>query len=175
MAGSTGFRHQNRGRIAMRQKRQKGRPGNTSPATSRLIYPKPQLGNFTKADGLKDQNLQNGQHRARFDWGSGAVCFGVSPVASALDLLQERDSPKNRFQTNTTFPEPTSKPDISTLLGLGHFYFALTIAAFRAEIATAPLPCRAPSNKHFLGFRQGTRRPHEALSAAKTNPSSQAV
>jgi hypothetical protein len=51
---------------------------------------------------------------------------GASPVASALDPRKERDLPTDPFETNT-YPFPvSSKPDISTLLGIGHFYFALT-------------------------------------------------
>jgi hypothetical protein len=110
----------------MAELRAKGKPGKSSPASSRLIYPKPPLGDFTKAVGLKNKNPQNGPHQARFDWGLGAVCFGASPVASALDLPQERDFPKNRIHTNTHSLPARPKPDISTWQRIGHFYLALT-------------------------------------------------
>jgi hypothetical protein len=52
--------------------------------------------------------------------------FGASPVASALDLRPERDSPADRFHLNTLPPHILPKPDISTWQKLGHFYLALT-------------------------------------------------
>ena len=55
-------------------------------------------------------------HWARFDWGFDAVCFGASPVASALDLPQERDFPKNRIHTTTHPPVEPVEQDISTCL-----------------------------------------------------------
>ena len=108
------------------EQKAKGKPGKSGPATSRFIYPKPPLRDFTKAVGPKNQNPQNGQHRARFDWGLGAVCFGASPVASALDLPQERDFPENRIQTTMPSPADPSKQEISTWQRIGHFYLALT-------------------------------------------------
>jgi hypothetical protein len=60
------------------------------------------------------------------DQGFAADYFGASPVASALNLPQERDFPENCNQTNMHSPPARSKPDISTLQGIGHFYFALT-------------------------------------------------
>jgi hypothetical protein len=63
------------------------------------------------------------------DRGFAADYFGASPVASALNLPQERDSLENRNHTNTHPPPARSKPDISTLQGIGHFYFALTVAS----------------------------------------------
>jgi hypothetical protein len=113
----------------MAQPKPKGKPSKNGPATSRLIYPKPPLRDFTTAVGSENQNPQNGHHKARFDWGLGAVCCGASPVASALDLPQERDPPENRIQTTTPSPAVPSKPDISTWQRIGHFYLALTIAA----------------------------------------------
>ena len=50
------------------------------------------------------------------DRGFAADYFGASPVASALNLPQERDSPENRNQTNMHPPPARVKT--------GHFYFA---------------------------------------------------
>jgi hypothetical protein len=110
----------------MTHPRQIGKPGKSGPATSPLLYPKPLLGSFTTAITPENQNPQNGQYRARLDWGFGAVCCGASPVASALDLPQKRDLPENRSQTNMLPLSAPRKPDISTLQRIGHFYFALT-------------------------------------------------
>jgi hypothetical protein len=110
-------------RAEQKAKRKAGqrRPGHFAFSLSKASAPR-----LHHRSGLKNQNPQNGPHRARFDWGLGADCFGASPVASALDLPQERDSPKNRIQTNMRFLQASSKPDISTLQRIGHFYFALT-------------------------------------------------
>jgi hypothetical protein len=96
--------------------------------SSRLIYPK------TAARGLhqsrsvhKNQNPQNGQHRARFDWGLGAICFGASPVAAVFGSAPGSATPlEHRSHSNPNPPAALLKQDISTLLGIGHFYFALT-------------------------------------------------
>ena len=93
---------------------QKRKPGKTRPAASRLIYARPPLRDFTKADRSQKQNPRNGllSCQGPVDRGFAAVCFGASPVASALHLPRERDSPKNRIHTNTTPPTPLLKQDI---------------------------------------------------------------
>jgi hypothetical protein len=56
--------------------------------SSRLIYPKTAARKLHPSRLLhKNQNPQNGQHRARFDWGLGAICFGASPVAGEQEAL----------------------------------------------------------------------------------------
>lgn len=111
-----------------REERQLERRAEPARRTSRLIYPK------TAARGLhqsspagQNQNPQNGHLLARFDWGFGAACFGASPVAAVFGSAPgSATSPKHRIQFNPAPPGPLSKQDISTLLGIGHFYFALT-------------------------------------------------
>lgn len=112
----------------MAEQKAKGKPGKTGPATSRFIYPKPPLRDFTTAVGVRKPKPPERAHQARFDWGLGAVCCGASPVASALDLPQERDFPKNRIHPTTHPPVGPSKQDISTWQRIGHFYLALTFA-----------------------------------------------
>ena len=53
------------------------------------------------------------------------ISNGASPVASALGI-RSGATPRGRHQPNMTSPGCPSKQDISTLLGIGHFYFALT-------------------------------------------------
>jgi hypothetical protein len=43
-----------------------------------------------------------------------------------LLFLDGRDPAKKHLHFNPELPSPASKPDISTLQRLGHFYFALT-------------------------------------------------
>ena len=50
---------------------------------------------------------------------------GASSVASALGI-RSGATPRGPFHTNIHSFRHHSKPDISTLLALGHFYFALT-------------------------------------------------
>jgi hypothetical protein len=102
------------------------KPGKSGPATSRLIYPKPPLRGFTTAVCARKPKPPERTLKARFDWGLGAVCCGASPVASALDLPQERDFPKNRIHTTTHPPVEPVEQDISTWQGIGPFYLALT-------------------------------------------------
>lgn len=112
-----------------RQKTQ-GRPGKISPAASRCIYSRPPLRDSTQVirDSKSKAKPSEGTPQGPVDRGFAADYFGASPVASALNLPRERDSPENRNHTNMHSPPTASKPDISTLQGIGHFYFALTNA-----------------------------------------------
>ena len=120
-----------------REERQLERRAEPARRTSRLIYPK------TAARGLhqsspagQNQNPQNGHLLARFDWGVGAACFGASPVAAVFGSAPgSATSPKHRIQFNPAPPGPLSKQDISTLLGIGHFYFALTAGEGEGRMA----------------------------------------
>jgi hypothetical protein len=53
------------------------------------------------------------------------ISNGASPVASALGIRLGA-TPRGLHQPNMASPARLSKQDISTLLGLGHFNFALT-------------------------------------------------
>jgi len=53
------------------------------------------------------------------------ISNGASPVASALGIRLGA-TPRGLHQPNMASPARLSKQDISTLLGIGHFYFALT-------------------------------------------------
>ena len=110
------------------RRKAKGRPGKTGPAASRFLYSRPPLRDSTKVmrDSKSKAKPSEGTPQGPVDRGFAADYFGASPVASALNLLRERDFPENRNQTITHSPPARSKPDISTLQGIGHFYFALT-------------------------------------------------
>jgi hypothetical protein len=102
--------------------------------SSRCIYPKTAARELHQSRSvLKNQNPQNGQHWARFDWGSGAVCFGASSVATVFGSAPgSATPPEHRIYCKPAPPAPPSKQDISTLPGIGHFYFALTMRIFEA-------------------------------------------
>ena len=120
------------------QPKTKGKPGNSSPASSHSPYPRPPLGDFTKIDAIQKQNPPTSVG------GPAAVYFGASPVASALDPRLGRDPSADRFHANMPSSSAGSKQDISTLQRIGHFYFALTGVRRNypgsAEHATEP-PC----------------------------------
>src|SRR5208337_4660465 len=75
----------------------------------------------------RNQNPQNGHLMARFDWGFGAICFGASPVAAVFGSAPGSATPPEHRIHFKPYPQADLlKQDISTLLGIGHFYFALT-------------------------------------------------
>ena len=117
-------------------------PARTARPSSRLLYPKTAAQKLHQSSPIpKNQNPQNGQHGARFDWGFGAVCFGVSPVAAVFGSAPgSATSPKHRIQHKPTHHAGHSKQDISTWLGIGHFYLALTMSRFRPCVAAGRRP-----------------------------------
>jgi len=102
-----------------------GRATTARPA-SRLLYSKPPLGSSTKVSWSPKAKPSEGTPQGPVDRGFAAVYFGANSVASALNLPQERDLPKNHSHSKPPLSNPTSKPDISTWQRIGHFYLALT-------------------------------------------------
>src|ERR1039457_2003604 len=99
---------------------------NAARPSSRFLYSKPPLGSFTKVSTPQKAKPSEGTPQGPVDRGLAAVYFGANSVASALNLPQERDLPKNHPHFKPNLSAPPSKQDISTLRGIGHFYFALT-------------------------------------------------
>jgi hypothetical protein len=133
-----------RQRPNQRQMERRAKPARRS---SRFMYPKTAARRLHQSRSVqKNQNPQNGHLMARFDWGFGAICFGASPVAAVFGSAPgSATSPEHRIHSNPTPPAAPSKQDISTLLGIGHFYFALTTAPKHApkhgnvsSVPTAP-------------------------------------
>jgi hypothetical protein len=85
---------------------------------SRCIYPKTAARKLHQSRSvLKNQNPQNGQHWARFDWGFGAICFGASPVAAVFGSAPgSATPPEHRIHCKPLLPGSHPKT--------GHFYFA---------------------------------------------------
>jgi hypothetical protein len=81
-----------------------------------LIYPKTAARrNHQSRCARKNQNPQNGQHWARFDWGFGAICFGAIPVAAVFGSAPgSATSQEHQIQHISTLTPGLSKPDIST-------------------------------------------------------------
>jgi hypothetical protein len=116
--------------------------------SSRFIYPKTAARRIHQSRSPhKNQNPQNGHLMARFDWGSGAVCFGAIPVAAVFGSAPgSATPPEHRIHSNPAPPAALLKQDISTLLGIGHFYFALTGWQAKNSLTHAALSDR-PNNR----------------------------
>jgi hypothetical protein len=101
--------------------------------SSRLLYATPLLRSSTrikpspKAKPSPDVCILNR--------GPAAVYSGANSIASALHVLNERDLAKNQSHFKPELPTRHPKADLSTLLEIGHFYFALTVDAFRREFS----------------------------------------
>ena len=113
-----------------RHERQMERRAKPARRSSRFMNPKTAARRLHQSRSAhKNQNPQNGHLMARFDWGFGAICFGASPVAAVFGSAPgSATPPEHRFQFNSSSQAALLKQDISTLLGIGHFYFALTKA-----------------------------------------------
>src|SRR5664279_6538495 len=91
--------------------RQMERRAKAARRSSRLRYPKTAAQRLHQSRSAhKNQNPQNGQLMARFDWGSGAICFGASPVAAVFgSALGSATSPEHRIYCKPAFQEALSK------------------------------------------------------------------
>jgi len=118
---------------ASRNERQKERRATAARRSFALYHPRPQLlGDFTKETvNIKNKTLWDELLAAR-GWMTDAF-FGASPVVASASGIRSGATPRGRLQPNTLLPARPSKQDISTLLGLGHFYFALTGGGFEAH------------------------------------------
>jgi hypothetical protein len=100
------------------QQKAKGAPGKTSLAVFAFDQPKASAQKLHQTiPPNENPSQQNQEGLDRF--------FGASSVASALGVCSGA-TPHKPNQSNILFQIVPPKPDISTLLGLGHFYFALT-------------------------------------------------
>src|ERR1700722_4703541 len=114
----------------------------TARPVSRLLYSKPLLGSLTKVSWPQKANPPEGTPQGPVNRGLAAVYFGANSVASALNLPQERDLPKNQSHSKPPLSNSTPKPDISTWQRIGHFHLALTGALQK--------PCRRQSIQNLL-------------------------
>jgi hypothetical protein len=91
-----------------------------------LTGPKPLLRSFHHPDGLQTKTLKRGLRVCAVPISNGAkpVAFGFGHPPGA--------TPDGRTNLNMPFSGPPTKQDISTLPGLGHFYFALTKSLYLA-------------------------------------------
>jgi len=88
-----------------------------------FIKPKASAPKLHHPDVAKSNSKTPDQRRSRVL--ELPISNGASPVASALGI-RSGATPRGPHQPNITSPGWPSKQDISTLPGIGHFYFALT-------------------------------------------------
>ena len=97
----------------------KGTPGINRPANLAFTGPRPPLGSSSTRMNQK-QNP-----RDLLEGFTLPIRHGANPVASALGI-RSGATPNGPIHPNIQPQHNPSQPDILTLPGLGHFYFALT-------------------------------------------------
>ena len=107
-----------------RNESQIGRRAKSARRTSAFTKPKASAPKLHHPDVATSKPKTPGQKRSRVL--ELPISNGASPVASALGIRLGA-TPRGLHQPNLASPARLSKQDISTLLGLGHFYFALTL------------------------------------------------
>jgi hypothetical protein len=108
------------------RKRHKERRAKAARRSFAFYSPRPPLlRDFTKEIICSNTKPSEGDFVA----GRGLIAdafFGASPVVASALGIRSGATPCGRVHTNTPPLNCPSKQDISTLLGIGHFYFALT-------------------------------------------------
>ena len=100
--------------------RQIGGRAKSARRTSAFTKPKASARKLHHPDVAKSKSKTPEQKRSRVL--ESPISNGASPVASALGIRLGA-TPRGPHQPNMLSPAPSSKQDISTLLGIGHFYF----------------------------------------------------
>jgi len=106
-------------------KAKNGAPGKNSPAIVAFINPRPQLQSITTLISIKQSPPENAKPPRSVEGFALPISNGASPIASALGIRLGA-TPREQIHPNTRHRNHPIKQDISTLLALGHFYFALT-------------------------------------------------
>ena len=134
-------------------------PGKIRPAVFAFLSPRPPLESSTTL--MRPVKVKN----PRAEGGSRVlevpISHGASPVASALGI-RSGATLRGPHQPNMASPGRLSKQDISTLLGIGHFYFALTVPATPLRPARALIKLGRP----FFTILDRQRLPAHSLPAA---------
>jgi hypothetical protein len=107
------------------RKTQKGAPGKNRPSVVAFINPRPQLKSITTPISIKQNPRKKQNPRGHSRVFALPISNGASPIASALGIRLGA-TPREHIHPNSQLRNHPIKQDISTLLGLGHFYFALT-------------------------------------------------
>ena len=99
------------------------------PARRSLAFNSPRpplLKGSTKESMTSKPKPSDGDFVAAIGGSVADAFFGASPVVASALGIRSGATPHGRHQRTMDPPGLLSKQDISTLLGIGHFYFALT-------------------------------------------------
>ena len=100
-------------------------PGKNSPSVVAFINPRPQLQSITTPISIKQTPRKSKTPEVNRGFFALPISNGASPIASALGIRLGA-TPREHIHPNSQPRNHPIKQDISTLPGLGHFYFALT-------------------------------------------------
>jgi hypothetical protein len=111
-----------------RNKKQRERRAKPARRSFAFYSPRPQLlKGLTKESMGSKPKPSDGDFVAAIRGSVADAFFGASPVVTSALGIRSGATPGGRIHSK---PHPSALPrkeDISTLLGIGHFYFALTI------------------------------------------------
>ena len=114
---------------APRNKKQKERRAKPARRSFAFHSPRPQLlKGPTKESMSSKPKPSDGDFVAAIRGSVADAFFGASPVVASALGIRSGATPRGRHQRIMASRGFPSKQDISTLLGIGHFYFALTEA-----------------------------------------------
>ena len=114
-----------------------GAPGKNRPSIVAFINLRPQLQSITTLISIKQNRRRKQNPRAQSRVCALPISNGASPIASALGIRLGA-TPREHSHPTIQHRNHPIKQDISTLLGLGHFYFALTPGWRRRKIRGRP-------------------------------------
>jgi hypothetical protein len=141
--------------MLQRCQNQFGTPGKSSPAIFAFDMPKASLGSFTKAmdPGTTMPSWRSGNTHGF------CVTGGHPPIASEptpslrLWATAPGATPARLTEHTTGGQADRSKPELSTLLGTGTFYFALTVTKTSKGLRQVPSASHANSGLTLLPSR----------------------
>jgi hypothetical protein len=112
---------------APRNKKQKERRAKPARRSFAFHSPRPQLLKGPTKESMRSKpKPSDGDFVAAIRGPVADAFFGASPVVASALGIRSGATPRGRIHSK---PHPSALPrkeDISTLLGIGHFYFALT-------------------------------------------------
>jgi hypothetical protein len=115
---------------APRNKKQKERRAKPARRSFAFHSPRPQLlKGPTKESMSSKPKPSDGDFVVAIGGSVADAFFGASPVVASALGIRSGATPRGRHQRIMASRGFPSKQDISTLLGIGHFYFALTAYA----------------------------------------------
>src|SRR5271157_1113481 len=115
---------------APRNKKQKERRAKPARRSFAFHSPRPQLlKGPTKESMSSKPKPADGDFAAAISGSVADAFFGASSVVASALGIRSGATPRGRIYSNPTPSALLRKADISTLLGIGHFYFALTLPA----------------------------------------------